>query len=180
MKQLLRLRHWQVFLISWGLLTTFFICLIIQPDIIMYYLPIWILMFLIGIINSFVWVWIIVTALIPTIALAVRPKNKLFKICFWIPAIYVSYIVGFLLFNLFVRKVESLNAELEMKFLIGLGLISIACIIYGLFFAARTIKTAELQRNLKAYEYLPEFVLMILAPIGLWIIQPRLNKLVRG
>ena len=167
-------------MISWGLLTAFFACLFIQPDLIIYYLPIWIIIFLVGAINSFVWVWSTVTTVLLTITPEVRPNDKLFKTCFWIPAIFISYFVGYMLFNLFVHKVKSLNADLEVKLYIGLGFLSLGCIVFGLLFAAKTIKTAELKRNLKVYEYLPEFALMILAPIGLWIIQPRLNKIVRG
>jgi hypothetical protein len=177
MKRFLRLKHWQVFFVSWGLLTAFFACLFTQPDIIVYYLPLWILIFLIGTTNSFIWVWVAVAEVIQTIALGMRPKDNLFRICFWIPVTYVSYLVGFLLFNLFVHKTESFNIELELKLLGGFGLLSVMCILYGLMFAAKVIKSAELQRNLKFHEYLPEFVLLILAPIGLWVIQPRLNKL---
>ncbi len=179
MNLLLRLRHWQLFLISWGPLTTFFVLFFIRPNIVGDTLLVWVILFPIVLINSFAWVWSTVTALIPTITSTARPRTKLFNICFWIPSIYVAYIVGFIYFNFFVWKVTGFSA-LELKIHIGLALLSFTCIIYGLYFSAKTIKTAELQRNLKAYECLTELGLMILAPIGLWIIQPRLNKLVRG
>jgi hypothetical protein len=127
--------------------------------------------------NSFVWIWSMVIFLIPMIAKDERPRSKLFKICFWIPTIYIFYILGFMYFNFFVRKVPSFDAELELKIHIVLIILSVLCITYGLSFAARTIKTAELKRNLKVRDYLPEVVLMILTPIGLWNIQPRINKI---
>lgn len=177
MKRILRLRHWQLFLISWGPLTTFFILLFIRPISVGYTLLLWIIVFPVALVNSFIWVWSLVTCLIPTIAQGERPKIKLFKICFWIPTIYIFYILCFTYFNFFVRKVASVNPELELKIHMGLTILSILCIIYGLSFAARTLKTAELQRNLKIHEYLPELALMILTPIGMWNIQPRLNKI---
>jgi hypothetical protein len=178
MKRLLEITHWQLFLISWGIVTLFFIGLLIKPILIGQSLLIWIILFPVALINCFTWVWSTVKVLIATIPAEVRPKTKLFKICFWIPAIYTVYILAFMYFNLFVRKVPSLNADLELKMHSALILLSSICILYGLSFAARIIKTAELRRNVNVYEYLPEFALMLFAPIGLWIIQPRLNKLV--
>lgn len=179
MKRLLQLRHWQLFLISWGPLTIFFALLLIRPTVIGETLLVWVILFPIVLMNSFAWVWSIVKVLSPTISPDDRPNSKLFKICFWVPAVYAFYIVGFLYFSFFVRKVQSLNAELELKVHIGLTIVSVMCIAYGLLFIAKTVRTAELRRNLTVFEYSPDFVLMVFAPIGLWIIQPRLNRLVR-
>ena len=116
--------------------------------------------------------------LIPTIAPDKRPSAKLFRICFWITATFVFYIVGYLYFNFFVRKIARFSPELEKIIHIGMIALSLICIAYGLFVTAKTIKTAELDRNPKTREFMLEFVLIFMTPIGLWILQPRLNKII--
>lgn len=178
MKRLLTLRHWQLFSISWGLLTAFFACLIFQPDFLLYYLQGWILIFLIGTVNSFVWVWITAKMLNQLNADNLRTDSKVFNIFFWIPTTYVACIVFYLLFNLFIYKIKSFNIELELTLWAGFGILSALCILLGFFFIARTLKTAEVQRTLKIHEYLPELALLLFPPIGVWNIQPRLNRLI--
>lgn len=178
MNRLLRLKNWQIFLISWGPLSAFFSCLFIQPDLIVYYFQFWFFLFAIGIINSFAWVWAATIFIEKKIPSAIRPNDKMFKICFWLPASYILWFVCFMLYSLSIQKVASRYPQLELKIIIVMAILSVCCIIYGLLFTAKIIKTAELQRNLKFYEYINEFILMILLPIGLWFIQPRLNKII--
>lgn len=175
MKLLLRISHWQIFLLSWGPLTAVLIVLFNFPDLILAYFPFVLALFLIGLANSFAWVWVIVNEL----QKAVKPMNtKLFKIAFWIPLISVCSFIGFVLFNLFVQKVKSVNQQVEVAVLLVLAVLSVGCIIYGLVFIGRLIRTAELGRKPSIKDHILESVLMLFPPIGLWIIQPRLNKLI--
>ena len=103
MKLLLRLPHWQIFLLSWGPLMTVLVVLFKFPDLILTYFPFALALFLIGLANSFAWVWVIVHELKKTVK---SINTKLFNIAFWIPFIYIWSIIGFILFNLFVRKVK--------------------------------------------------------------------------
>lgn len=50
--------------------------------------------------------------------------------------------------------------------------------IYVFYFAAKTIKTAETQKEMKFGDFASEFFLIVFFPIGVWILQPRINKLV--
>jgi hypothetical protein len=49
--------------------------------------------------------------------------------------------------------------------------------LYSLYFVAKTIKTAELQKECTFKDFTEEFILILFYPIGLWIIQPRINKI---
>lgn len=48
---------------------------------------------------------------------------------------------------------------------------------YIMFFVAKTIKTVELQRQVKFGDFAGEFFLILYYPIGIWIIQPKINKM---
>jgi hypothetical protein len=58
--------------------------------------------------------------------------------------------------------------------------LSIFCIFYCIYFVAKTIKTVELQRAVKFKDFVGEFFLVWFFPIGVWILQPTINKLEGG
>ena len=51
------------------------------------------------------------------------------------------------------------------------------CTFYCLYFNAKALKAVELQRPVTIGDYAGEFILLLFFMIGVWIIQPRLNKL---
>jgi len=51
------------------------------------------------------------------------------------------------------------------------------CLLYPSYFIAETFKTCELQREVKFHEFIGAFFLFLLYPIGIWIIQPKVNKM---
>ena len=69
------------------------------------------------------------------------------------------------------------TAGAVVGFVIVLHLSSIVCIIFGLRFAAKTMKSVELGRMARFGDYAGEFFLMWFSIIGFWVLQPRLNKL---
>lgn len=54
---------------------------------------------------------------------------------------------------------------------------SMCCIFYCLYFVAKTIKTVELQREVKFSDFAGEFFMIWFYPIGIWLIQPKINKM---
>lgn len=64
-----------------------------------------------------------------------------------------------------------------MAIIVPLHLFSMFCIFYCLYFVAKTIKTAELQRETAFSDFVGEFFLIWFFPIGIWFIQPRVNQL---
>ncbi len=53
---------------------------------------------------------------------------------------------------------------------------SIVCSIYSLRFVAKTLNSLEHNRNSPFSEYWEDFLLIWIFPIGVWYIQPRINK----
>ena len=54
------------------------------------------------------------------------------------------------------------------------------CLIYILYFTAKTFRSAELQREAHFSDYIGEFFLLWFHFIGVWVIQPRINAIVDG
>ena len=69
-------------------------------------------------------------------------------------------------------------APLLMVIIVPLHLFAMFCLLYGLYFNAKALKTVEEQRELSFSEFSGEFFLMWFFPIGIWIIQPRINAIV--
>ena len=59
-----------------------------------------------------------------------------------------------------------------------LHIFSMFCIFYCLYFVAKTIKTIELQRQVTFSDFAGEFFLIWFFFIGVWILQPRINKMI--
>lgn len=61
---------------------------------------------------------------------------------------------------------------------IGLGfLIAILCLLYSFYFVAKCLRIAQYQRKVFFKEYADIFFLFWILPVGLWIIQPKMNKI---
>jgi hypothetical protein len=65
----------------------------------------------------------------------------------------------------------SLIVILPIQFLIVISM------FYCYVFIAKTIKMAEEGRDLKFDEYFAEFIFVAILFIGIWVLQPRINKL---
>ncbi|WP_162051329.1 hypothetical protein [Pontibacter pamirensis] len=63
--------------------------------------------------------------------------------------------------------------------IVVLHLLSMVFIFMGLRFAAKTMKTVELGRVAKFGDYVGELFLIWFSIIGYWVLQPRLNKLIK-
>jgi hypothetical protein len=57
------------------------------------------------------------------------------------------------------------------------NLFSTFCFFYCVYFNAKSLKSVELQRPVTFSDYAGEFFLICLSPIGVWIIQPRINEM---
>lgn len=62
--------------------------------------------------------------------------------------------------------------------IIPLHVFSIFCIFYSYYFVSKTFKTVELQREASFSDFAGEFFMIWFYPIGIWILQPKINKMV--
>jgi len=101
-------------------------------------------------------------------------KFKLFLI---FPAIYISGIFLFMssLFN--ADYYDQTCLAPFVLIMLALHLFAMFCIFYTMYFVAKTIKTAEEQKELRFSDFVGEFFLIWFYPIGVWILQLRINAI---
>lgn len=76
-----------------------------------------------------------------------------------------------------MSELLDVSFTLSLEFIIPAHLISMAGIFYSLYFAARALKSVELQRSVSFNDFRREFFLLWFFPVGIWLIQPRINRL---
>lgn len=122
------------------------------------------------------WMYSLATGLQKKLPEGVTMKVNRFRIFFFIPVLY--FIVFFVFFNSLGHGFRP-NPFLFI-FIVPLHLFSMFCMFYTLYFVSKTLKTVELQRAVSFSDYAAEFFLIWFFPVGIWIIQPKINKIIKG
>jgi hypothetical protein len=131
----------------------------------------------------FGWFWSVAVGLQKKVPENVTMKVKKFKVFFFIPMIYIIILMIFFtvstngLFESGYRPNTELFGRL-FALIFPIHLFSMFCIFYSLYFVAKTFKTVELQREVKFGDFAGEFFMIWFYPIGVWIIQPKINKMI--
>lgn len=112
----------------------------------------------------YIWIWSIGTKLYRN----PETKNKiglhLFKVSILFPSVYIIYAV---------YRMLAIG-----DIIMPLHLAAMLSSLYALIFAAKSLKSAELNRKATVSEYLGDFFLIWFFPIGIWILQPRIHKII--
>ncbi|MEP2687467.1 hypothetical protein [Maribacter dokdonensis] len=196
----LRLKHWQLFIVMLGLPIIYQLYFIFeifgsrtQPtevvgeegvtqvlneryfhfDFLPYVLILFSLVF-------FGWFWSIAIGLQKNIPDEIEMKVKRFKALFIIPLVYTivfMMLIGGLFSGMFTYGFS--NSTWFLVIILPLHLFSMFCIFHTIYFVAKTIRTAELQRVVTFGDFAGEFFLLWFYIIGIWIIQPKVNRLNR-
>lgn len=176
MRFLLKLKHWQLFVLTWGIPLAINIYTFSKPELMVKLFPVMMVVFIIGI---FGWIWAISTQLYKKLPLEVNMNIKGFKIIFSVPIFYTLALTLWMAYRFYFRFSEGSS---DVGSIIGIiafvHFVSMVCILLGLRFAAQTLRSVELGRLAKFSDYAVEFFLIWFSPIGFWILQPRLNKLI--
>ena len=176
----LRLKHWQLFFLLVGIpliLSFISIGALITGmiTVIFYVFPI--LVLVMG--CFFGWLYTVGANLYKILPQFVSMNFTRFKIFLIIPALY------FVLTNIFmfilVSKRLFAHGEIPnlgfIGFIIPLHLFAMFCIFYCLYFIAKALKVVEWQKPVTFSDFAGDFLLIWFYPIGIWIIQPRINKI---
>ena len=171
----LKAKHWQVFMIAFGIPSIIqMIVMFKNPmaamNVSIKILPI-LMLFYVG--GYFGWLWSVAIGLQRNIPEELKLNVNRFKLFLFIPTVYLIFIV----FWMTTTNLAKPDIE-QIKIILPLHLFSIFCILYCFYFAAKTFKTAELQRKITYIDYTGEFWMIWFFPIGIWMIQPKINKLV--
>lgn len=92
---------------------------------------------------------------------------------------YMVYIVLSICSGVLSVYSEAENpSSLSTGLLIGAHLSAMFCLFYSIYFNAKILKTVELKRAVTFRDFRTDFFRIWFFPIGIWNIQPRLNKIV--
>lgn len=198
----LRIKHWQLFILIYTLPIIFYInqmsymldpAWLAQsedyPEMLLenfkYFAPMMVVLTLF----YYGWYWSVAMGLQSKLPPYVLMKVNKFKWFFLIPFFYMLCLAfGMeLLFSSYLP--DLMNGEIipDLKLILIMAIIivpihffSIFGIFYSMYFIAKTIRSVELQRETRFEDFIGEFFLIWFFPIGVWILQPRINKLAEG
>ena len=194
-EKFLKAKHWQLFLLTFGIPMIFQFVMMgtmfakigtgNNPDpsfmfSYMKFFPILMILFM-GV--FFGWFWSVVIGLQKVIPAEAQMKLKRFKIFFFIPLVYILFLSIFIggAMSGFADSSNAPNPGLiggMMAIIFPLHLFSMFCIFHSLYFVAKAFKTAELKRKVSFSDFAGEFFLIWFYPIGIWIVQPKINKMI--
>ena len=199
-ERFLRAKHWQLFLLTFGLPMIFQFIMMgtmfagmgagveADPSALFNFFAVFPVLMIIFVGTFFGWLWSIAIGLQNKIPANVKMKTSTFKVFFFIPITYMLFIfIGMTTimsgFSGIFGSGEDPNAGLvagSMAIILPLHFFSMFCIFYCLYFVSKTFKTVELQRETTFSDYAGEFFLIWFYPIGVWVLQPKINKLIEG
>ncbi len=128
------------------------------------------------------WQWSVAIGLQRYLPQEIKMKVTKFKVFFIIPVVYMALIltvISFVFNSPFLSDPDlGVGAGIIFIIIFPVHLFSMFCLFYCIYFVAKTIKTVELQRVVSFSDFVGEFFLIWFFPIGVWILQPRINKIV--
>jgi hypothetical protein len=191
----LKAKHWQLFLLTIGIPLIFQFLMMgsmisnftsqtnPDPTMMFNYMKFFPVIMILFMIIFFGWFWSVAIGLQKKVPENITMKVKKFKIFFFIPIVYILIFLAFIslsmngLFSTYPEPNAGIIGGL-FAVIIPLHLFSMFCIFYSLYFVAKTFKTVELQREVKFGDFAGEFFMIWFYPIGIWIVQPKINKMI--
>ncbi|WP_225037315.1 hypothetical protein [Winogradskyella sp. SM1960] len=189
-KLFLKAKHWQLFLLLLGIPLAFQFYMIFSmfsdfesnsnpnTESMMGFFGLFPLIMILFTGLFFGWFWSIAIGLKEKIPTEIKMKTKKFKLFFFFPLVYILVLMIYMT-GLF-SGIKTAGFELGnwiVAIILPLHIFSMFCIFYSMYYVAKTIKTAELKREVGFGEFAGEFFLLWFYFIGIWIIQPKINKL---
>ncbi len=128
------------------------------------------------------WLWNIGKVLFSKLPFYISKEYALFKWLIIIPTAVSLLIFAFLLSGAFILGMGYLSFSSilfsSMIIVLPLWILLLITKFYCFYFVAKVLKSFEKQRNVRQVEFLGDFLLLVFFPVGIWFIQPRINRLV--
>jgi len=200
----LRAKHWQLFLLTFGVVMIAYSMIMYfvfsdimslsatgrQPDpmVMFRYMKLLPLIVIFLVLVMMGWYWSVGVGLQKDLPATVTMQTTRFKVFLIVPAVYAVVMMVFMamlinqVFDMVGSDVppDSIAFPSMMMFpfiIMPLQLFAVFCYFHNMYFVAKTIKTVELQRPTTFSDFIGEFFLIWFYPIGIWILQPRINAL---
>jgi hypothetical protein len=113
------------------------------------------------------WLWSLGSFLSAVVPAALKPKKRFFLLATVYAAIYVPVSMVFF---------HSIDSKLFVATL-PLPFLGLLCMFYSLYFVGKSLVMAETGKPAKFYDWAGPAMLLWMCLIGVWIIQPRVNRL---
>ena len=186
MKFFLKIKHWQLFVLLIGIpiaLEFFTVGFIFTADDfssgLERFLRIFPVLLLLYIGALFGWLWSVGIFLSKKLPTDAPMPSGLFKGALIIPTMYILFICWFVAKLMWGNEMSELFLEENLGIILTAHFTSMACLFYVLYFDAKALTSVELQRPALLGDYIGEFFLFWFFPVGLWFLQPRINKLLQ-
>lgn len=115
------------------------------------------------------WWWSIATAANEKLDPSLKKSTK------WMVLGLIYTAVYFLGVLLFISSSTHPTQEIP-KFILPMHLLAMYAIVYAMLFTAKRLVTLERKQEVTFFEYSGPFFLLWFFPIGVWFIQPKVNK----
>jgi len=196
-KIFLKAKHWQLFLLSFGIPMILQVVLMAYmfmktignhnvEDSMSFMFNYMIIVFVVVILFSSIihaWHWSVVMGLQSKVPKDIKMKLGRFKVFFFIPLVYILLLPVFVFTMI---RMATTAGEPDFAFfapmilIIPLHLFSMFCIFHTIYFIAKTLKTVELQREADFSDFVGEFFMVWFYPVGVWFLQPKINKMIEA
>ncbi|MCK0155959.1 hypothetical protein MWU65_02130 [Cellulophaga sp. F20128] len=186
----LKAKHWQLFVAMLGIPILFLLYALLSmssdfemtssqnPEYLLHTFKAFPVIMILYTVVFFGWFWSIAIGLQKKIPQEIKMKVKKFKILFFIPLIYITLVLIFMDGLYSGMGVNGFpDSGWFVPIILPLHLFSMFSIFYSMYFVAKTIKTAELQTKVGFGDFAGEFIFLWFYFIGIWFIQPQVNKL---
>ncbi len=123
------------------------------------------------------WYWSIVFGLKDKLPPTITLKTKWFRVLFFYSTAYfIIYLISFS----YVISQSGFQYFHYFVYILPFHFLAMFSLLYLIYFAAKTFKTVELQREVRFGDFIAEFFLLWFNFAGVWILQPKINQIVDG
>jgi len=170
----LRAKHWQIFILVFGVyfvgqmaLVGSILALPRSQEVFSKGGLVGGLVMTLSTLGLFVWFWSMGAFFNSIVQQELRIKSGFFRVALIYPPCY---------FVFFIATFQSSSLGL-LGLILPLHVFAMVCMFYLLYFVSKSLVLAETSKPASFYDYAGPFFLLWFFPVGIWIVQPRVNRL---
>jgi len=170
----LRAKHWQIFILVFGV---YFVgqmalvgCILASPrsqEVFSKGGLVGGLVIALSTSGLFLWFWSMGSFVNSIVQPKLRMKSGFFRVALIFPPCY---------FVFFIATFQNPSPRL-LGVILPLHVFAMVCMFYLLYFVSKSLVLAETSKSASFYDYAGPFFLLWFFPVGIWIVQPRVNRL---
>jgi hypothetical protein len=169
----LRAKHWQIFVLVWGAYFVAVAAMIASIPEGPVTKPVRVAFFAEAVISPFLaffmgWLWSMGSFLSSIAEPSLKLNIHVFRFALIFPTVYLFTAPPF-----FLSSSSSVVESIELP----LHLLALCCLLYAFYFVSKSLVTVEKGGAVTSNDYALTLLLLFFSLIGIWLIQPRINRL---